>query len=140
MKACDLMSTDVECVSAGMSLREAAEQMRRCDVGSVPVVDSGGKLIGMLTDRDIVCRTVAEGLNPLEMTVGDVMTRDTIWSVSPETEVERVCAVMEEHQVRRVPVVDSHGRCCGIVAQADVARHSSDPQVADVVQAVSRPR
>lgn len=140
MKACDLMSSDVECVTPETKLQEAAEMMAEHDVGLLPVVDNGQKLVGVISDRDIVCRTVAQGRNPLEMSVSDAMSQGDIWSVTEDTDAQRVHAVMEEHQVRRVPVVDSNGKCCGIIAQADVARQGSDPAVADVVQAVSRPR
>ncbi len=140
MRACDLMSSDVECVTPQTRLQEAAEMMAEHDVGLLPVVDDEQKLVGVISDRDIVCRTVAQGRNPLEMAVCDAMSHGDIWSVTEETEAESVHAVMQEHQVRRVPVVDRNGKCCGIIAQADVARQSSDPAVADVVQAVSRPR
>jgi len=140
MKACDLMSTDVECVTPDTKLQQAAEMMAQHDVGLLPVVDGDQRLVGVVSDRDIVCRTVAQGRNPLEMSVGDAMSQGDIWSVTEETEAESVHAVMQEHQVRRVPVVDRNGKCCGIIAQADVARQGSDPAVADVVQAVSRPR
>lgn len=114
--------------------------MAEHDVGLLPVVDDEQRLVGVVSDRDIVCRTIAQGLNPLELSVSDAMSQGDIWSVTPETEAESVHAVMQEHQVRRVPVVDRHGKCCGIIAQADVARQGTDPAVADVVQAVSRPR
>ena len=140
MKACDLMSTDVECVTPETTLQQAAEMMAQHDVGLLPVVDGDQRLVGVVSDRDIVCRTVAQGRNPLEMSVGDAMSQGDIWSVTEETEAESVHAVMQEHQVRRVPVVDRNGKCCGIIAQADIARQGSDPAVADVVQAVSRPR
>ncbi len=140
MKACDLMSSDVECVSSQTSLQQAAKMMADHDVGLLPVVDADGQLVGVISDRDIVCRTVAQGRNPLDLAVSDVMSQGDIWSVTPDTEAESVHAVMQEHQVRRVPVVDHRGRCCGIIAQADVARQGTDPAVADVVQAVSRPR
>ncbi len=140
MKACDLMSSDVECVTPETKLQEAAEMMAQHDVGLLPVVDSSQKLVGVISDRDIVCRTIAQGRNPLEMSVSDAMSEGDIWSVTEDTDAERVHAVMQEHQVRRVPVVDSSGKCCGIISQADVARQGSDPAVADVVQAVSRPR
>jgi CBS domain-containing protein len=140
MKACDLMSPDVECVRPQTRLQEAAEMMAEHDVGLLPVVDDEQRLVGVVSDRDIVCRTIAQGLNPLELSVSDAMSQGDIWSVTPETEAESVHAVMQEHQVRRVPVVDRQGKCCGIIAQADVARQGTDPAVADVVQAVSRPR
>jgi CBS domain-containing protein len=140
MKASDLMSHDVECATEQMSLQDAASLMADHDVGLLPVVDDQQKVIGVITDRDIVCRAVAQGRNPLELTVADAMSHGEIWSVSPDTEIDRLTAMMEEHQVRRVPVVDSSGKCCGIVAQADIARQGSDSQTADMVQAVSRPR
>lgn len=140
MKACDLMSADVECVTPETKLQQAAEMMAQHDVGLLPVVDTDQRLVGVITDRDIVCRTVAQARNPLEMSVRDAMSQGDIWSVTEETEAESVHAVMQEHQVRRVPVVDRNGKCCGIIAQADIARQGSDPAVADVVQAVSRPR
>jgi len=140
MKACDLMSTDVECVTPDTKLQQAAEMMAQHDVGLLPVVDADQRLVGVISDRDIVCRSVAQGRNPLEMSVGDAMSQGDIWSVTEETEAESVRAMMQEHQVRRVPVVDRNGKCCGIIAQADIARQGSDPAVADVVQAVSRPR
>lgn len=89
------------------------------DCGAIPVVEDerNRKPVGIVTDRDITCRTVAEGKNPLEMTVGDCMTGSCA-TVSQKDDVEDCCRIMEENQVRRVPVVDDGG----IVAQADIAR------------------
>lgn len=140
MKASELMSADLYSVWPETSLQEAAELMATNDVGLLPVINADQKLTGVITDRDIVCRTIAHGRNPLELTVADAMSQGEIWSVTPDTDIEQLSAVMEEHQVRRVPVVDNDGKCCGIVAQADIAREASDSDVADVVQGVSRPR
>ena len=140
MKACDLMSSDVECVTPETKLQEAAEMMAEHDVGLLPVVDSGQKLVGVISDRDIVCRTVAQGRNPLEMSVSDAMSQGDIWSVTEDTDAERVHGVMEEQQVRRVPVVDSNGKCCGIIAQADIATNGGgDRKTGDVVEKISEP-
>jgi CBS domain-containing protein len=140
MKASELMSEDVQCVTPETSLQDAAGMMAGEHVGLLPVVDKQQKVIGVITDRDIVCRTIAQGRNPLELRVSDAMSEGGLWCVSPDTELEKVCSVMEQHQVRRVPVVDAKGKCCGIIAQADIARQGSDSAVADLVQAVSRPR
>jgi CBS domain-containing protein len=97
------------------------------------------KPVGVITDRDITCRSVAMGNNPLEMTAGDCMSSPCI-TVTPEMSVEDCCQVMEENQVRRVPVVDESGACCGIVAQADIAQHASKRETARVVKEISAPR
>jgi CBS domain-containing protein len=94
--------------------------------------------LGIVTDRDIVCRTLAEGRNPLEMTAGECMTSPT-FTVHPNDTLEECCHVLEEHQVRRAIVIDEEGGCCGIVAQADVARHAGSRQTAELVEEVSQP-
>jgi CBS domain-containing protein len=93
--------------------------------------------VGMITDRDITCRVVAKGQNPLDLTAQDAMTT-TVVSVTPETSIEDCCDLMEESQIRRVAVVDANGACCGIVAQADVANNASGSKTAEVVQEVSK--
>ena len=96
--------------------------MVKNDCGCIPVVEDNEnkKPIGMITDRDITIRTVAEGKNPLDLTAGDIMS-DQVISVSADTSVEECCKKMESNQIRRIAVVDENGGCCGIVAQADVA-------------------
>lgn len=94
--------------------------------------------VGVITDRDIACRTVAQGKNPLELTAGDCMTAECV-TVSPDADVEDCCQVMEENQIRRVAVVDERGSCCGVVAQADIVEHVGRRETAEVVQEVSRP-
>jgi CBS domain-containing protein len=107
--------------------------------GDIPVVDDrqSMKPVGIVTDRDICCRTVAEGKNPLEMPAGDCMSNPCL-IVTPEMSVEDCCQMMKENKIRRVPVVDERGACCGIVAQADIARHASEQETAEVVKEVSR--
>src|SRR3954470_11877839 len=100
----DVMTRDPECVSERDSLRDAASIMKRADTGVVPVVDGGRKIIGMVTDRDIVVRCVADGKNPMEATVRDVMTR-SVRSVRDDSTVGEVLDLMSKAQIRRVPVV-----------------------------------
>ena len=136
----DLMSRSPCCCDADASLQEVARKMVDHDCGEIPVLDSAGKPIGVLTDRDIYCRTVARGQNPLEMKAGDVMTTP-VATVTPQTSISDCCKLMEDKQIRRVVVVDDAGRCCGMVAQADIARHdSSKREVAEVLEKISEPQ
>ena len=139
MQVKDVMTPDPVCCRRDSSLQEVARKMVEHDCGEIPVVDEGGKAVGVVTDRDICCRTVAEGKNPLEMKAGDVMTSPCI-TVTPETDLDDCCKVMEDEQIRRVPVVDASGRCCGIVAQADIAQNVRDKsEMAEVVEKISQP-
>jgi CBS domain-containing protein len=135
----DVMTPDPECCSPETGLQDVARMMVDCDCGCIPVVDSNDSKmpIGMITDRDITCRVVAQGRNPLELTAGDAMS-STVVSVTPDTSLEDCLNLMEESQVRRIAVVDDNGKICGIVAQADVALNADGKKTAEVVQEVSR--
>jgi CBS domain-containing protein len=139
MKVREIMTVDPACCTPETSLREAAKMMVDNDCGCLPVVEDekSMKPVGTITDRDICCRTVAEGKNPLEMKAGDCMSSPVV-TISEDADVGDCCRVMEEKQVRRVPVVDERGSCCGIVAQADIAHHASDRRTGDVVREVSQ--
>jgi len=139
MQVKDIMTRDPACCTPDANLQEVARLMVECDCGEIPVVENrqSMKPVGVVTDRDICCRTVAEGKNPLEMTAGDCMSSPCV-TVKPEMSVEDCCQVMEENQIRRVLVVDENGACCGIVAQADIARHAPKQETAEVVKEVSR--
>jgi len=138
MNVQDLMSKDVTCCGSDTSLQDVAAMMVDCDCGEIPVVDGRGQLLGVITDRDIVCRTVARGHNPLELTAADAMTSPAV-TVEPEMSVKDCCDKLEHHQIRRVPVVSETGRCIGIVSVADIARNASGRATAEVVQEVSKP-
>jgi CBS domain-containing protein len=139
MKVKDIMTASPACCTPETSLQETAQLMVEHDCGCVPVVENkeNMKPVGTITDRDICCRTVAEGKNPLEMTAGDCMTTPIV-TVPEDASVDDCCRVMEEKQVRRVPVVDAQGGCCGIVAQADIAHHIPAGQTGSVVREVSQ--
>jgi CBS domain-containing protein len=141
VKARDLMTTDPAFVTADESLARAAALMRERNVGLIPVVedDTSRRLAGVITDRDIAIRHVAEG-HRAECTVRDHMTREGIDSVHPDADVREVIDKMESDQVRRIPVVQE-GRLVGIVAQADLAlRLGQDREkVGEVVEKISEP-
>jgi CBS domain-containing protein len=137
------MTPDPACCTPNSTAREAAVLMRDNDCGSLPVVESesGRRLVGTVTDRDLAIRGLAEGKGPDTM-IGDLMTNGPT-TAGPEDEVEVVRDVMIAQQVRRVPVVDEDGMVVGIVAQADIAREegaASDQEVGRIVEAISDPR
>jgi CBS domain-containing protein len=138
MRVKDIMSTTVACCGPETSLPEVARMMIDNDCGEIPVVNASGLPIGVVTDRDITLRTIAEEKNPLLMEAGDVMTAPCI-TVTPETSLEECCLALETHKIRRVPVVDEKGACCGMVSQADIARNAPKSETAAVVKKVSEP-
>ena len=139
MKVKDIMSTNVDSCTPETRLPEVARKMVDCDCGAIPVVDPQTRRpIGVVTDRDIVCRLVAQGRNPLELSARDCMTTPAV-TVTPETSLDDGLDLMENHKIRRVAVVDQSGAICGIVSQADVAQHASKGDTAKVVRKVSEP-
>jgi CBS domain-containing protein len=138
MQVQEIMTADPACCEATDSLQDAVKLMIDFDCGQIPVVEDREGLvpIGVITDRDITCRTVGKGLNPLDMTVADCMSSPII-SVKPEDSLDECYSVMEENQIRRVPVVDAAGKCIGIVSLADIARNVSKADSGEVLQEVS---
>jgi CBS domain-containing protein len=140
MQVKDVMTADPACCVSETALQEVAQMMVEHDCGEIPVLENNQtKLpIGVITDRDIVCRTVAKGLNPLDLTVAECMSTPCV-TVTPEMSVEECGRILEENKIRRVPVVDAAGCCCGIVALADIALHAKKSVAGDVVKEVSEP-
>ena len=133
----EIMTPSPQCCSRETTLNEVANLMVEADCGEIPVTDSANRLVGVITDRDIVCRVVAKGKNPSAVTAGEVMTEPVV-CVKEDTSLQDVMSVMEENQIRRVPVVDATGCCCGIISQADVALNARDGQVGEMVREVSK--
>jgi CBS domain-containing protein len=131
----DLMTTSPVTCEPTATVVEAARVMKQEDVGPVPVVE-GDRLVGVVTDRDIVTRVVAEGRNPESTTIGDIVSSDLV-TVEPDTSIDEALNLMSENQVRRLPVVEGE-RLVGIVAVADVARASDEEQTGEVVQDISQ--
>jgi CBS domain-containing protein len=132
----DVMTPDPACCTASTSIDEVAKLMVQNDCGEIPIIDTRDRVVGVITDRDIVCRVVAEGKNPVGHTVEECMTNPVV-TVRDEAPLDEVVKTMEEHQIRRVPVVDHDGCCAGIIAQADVAREGPEHEVAELVREVS---
>jgi CBS domain-containing protein len=133
----DIMTGNPACCTPRTTLEEIARMMVQNDCGEIPVVDTNDRLIGVVTDRDIVCRVVAEGKNPAGYTVESCMTSDVV-TVREDTPLDEIVQTMEQHQIRRVPVVDEEGSCVGIIAQADLARAGTEHDVAELVSEVSK--
>jgi CBS domain-containing protein len=132
----EVMTSSPRTVAPDATVQEAARLVRDEDVGSLPIVD-GDRLVGTITDRDIVLRVVADGKDPQSVTVRDVASTDLV-TVDPEQNLEEVLRLMARHQIRRLPVVEEDGRLVGIVAQADVAQEAEPAQVGEAVEEISK--
>ena len=139
MKVRDIMTVDPACCTPDTKLVEVACMMVDNDCGQIPVVESAGsrKPVGVVTDRDLIVRAIARGKNPLDMTTREVMSSPAI-TVTDEASIEECCRILEDRQIRRLPVVDHRGACCGMVSQADLALNAPE-QTAEVVKMVSQP-
>src|SRR5688500_10513604 len=136
-RAKEIMTPGPQCCSAKTTLNEVANMMVEADCGEIPVTDASNRLIGVITDRDIVCRAVAKGKNPTAVTAAECMTEPVV-VVNEDTSLADVISVMEENQIRRVPVVDATGCCCGIISQADVALTADKTETGEMVREVSK--
>jgi CBS domain-containing protein len=132
----DVMTSTPACCSPDATLDEVARLMVENDCGEIPVVDTADRPVGVVTDRDIVCRSVAEGQNPAGHTAENVMSRPVV-TVRTDAAIDDVVATMQRHQIRRVPVVDDGGCCMGIIAQADIASDMPPKKSAELLRAVS---
>jgi CBS domain-containing protein len=132
----EAMTPGVRTVSPSQSLAEAAALMKSEDVGSVPVVEEG-RLAGILTDRDIVIRAVAERQDPQTVKVDEIASGELV-TVEPEQDLDEALTLMARHQVRRLPVVEE-GRLVGMLAQADIALEAKEKKVGETVEEISQP-
>jgi CBS domain-containing protein len=137
MTISDIMTASVVSCRPETPVSQIARLMCDNDCGAIPVVDALGRPEGIVTDRDLACRVVAEGKDALKTEAREIMSRPIV-SVSREISLDACCSVLEKNQIRRVLVVDATGSTCGIVSQADVARHASKNDTADVVRAISK--
>lgn len=131
----DIMSGDVECVGENETLADAARKMRDLDVGALPICGEDNRLKGMLTDRDIVVKCIAEGGDPTTATARSLGGFEVV-TIGADDSVEEALATMKQHGVRRLPVIDGHD-LVGIVSQADVAKNLPEDKVGDLVEAIS---
>ncbi|HLL07511.1 MAG TPA: CBS domain-containing protein [Nocardioidaceae bacterium] len=131
----DLMTEGAECVQAGETLVDAARKMRDLDVGALPICGEDDRLKGVLTDRDIVVRCIADGKNPADVKAGDMGQGKPV-TIGADDSAEEALQTMSDHQVRRLPVIDGH-RLVGMLSQADVARALPNAQVGEMLEDVS---
>jgi CBS domain-containing protein len=138
MQLKDVMTPGVEVIAPEASIYEAATKMCHLDIGPLPVCD-GERLIGMLTDRDITVRAVAAGRDPLTTHVRDVMTPDVVYGFDDQ-DVQDAARLMEQYQIRRLPVLNRSKQLVGMVALGDLAVHAgTQPVTAEVLEQVSEP-
>ena len=132
----DVMTSNPCSIDAEKSVAYAAKMMKEEDVGLAPIVE-GDKLVGMLTDRDIAIRVVAEGRNPDQTKVREVASNQVV-TIDPQQELDEALRIMAKHQVRRLPVVEEDGKLVGVVAQADIAREGDDSRTGELVEEISK--
>ena len=131
----DIMTADVTCVGENESLADAARKMADLDVGSLPICGEDNRLKGMLTDRDIVVKALAQGRNPSEITAGELAQGKPV-TIGADDDAAEILRTMATHQVRRLPVIDGHD-LVGVISQADVAKNLPEQSVGDLVDAIS---
>ena len=141
MQIREIMTPDVDVIAPNASLRDAAAKMKQLDIGAIPVCD-GLKLQGMVTDRDIVIRAVAEDRDPSQTRVSEVMSTEIAYCFEDEL-IEQAAKLMESKQIRRLPIVDRNKQLAGIVSLGDIAVRGEGSQqkdiAADALQEISEP-
>lgn len=133
----DIMTAGVACVGERETLSAAAQHMREHDIGALPICGDDDRLHGIVTDRDIVIRGLASGLDPNSTTVGE-LAQNGVYHVSADASIQEMLNVMEEHQIRRLPVIEGQ-RLIGMVTEADIARHLPEHAVVQFVKAICSP-
>jgi CBS domain-containing protein len=133
----DVMTPDPACCSPSTILDQVAKLMVQSNCGEIPIVDSSDQPIGVVTDRNIVCRVVAEGKNPSGHTADSCMSAPVV-TIRTDAPLEDVISTMEDHQIRRLPVVDNGGCFTGIISQADVASVEWPARTAELIREISR--
>ncbi|MEU0404319.1 CBS domain-containing protein [Streptomyces sp. NPDC006197] len=131
----EIMTEGAECIGAEETVLEAARKMTEMGVGALPICGTDDRLKGMLTDRDIVVKVLGAGKDPDRVKAGELAQGEAV-TIGADDDAAEILRTMVEHKVRRLPVIDGH-RLVGIVAQADVARALPDPQVGDLLEALS---
>lgn len=131
----DIMSGGAECAGENETLEDAAKKMAELDVGALPICGEDDRLKGMITDRDIVVKAVAQGQSPSETRVGSLGDGKPV-TIGADDSIEEAIRTMAEHKVRRLPVIDGH-ELIGVVSQADIATNASDEDAGSLVEAIS---
>ncbi|MCW2883827.1 MAG: putative signal transduction protein with domain [Streptosporangiaceae bacterium] len=130
------MHPGCECLGISESLTDAARRMAELNVGALPVCGQDNRLMGIITDRDIVVKAVAKGKNPAEVRAGDLIGGAHVWCVDAGADVDEVLHQMAEHKIRRLPVLENE-ELVGIISQADLAAKLPEDKVGELVEAIS---
>jgi len=132
----DIMTPECTCVGENDTVLDAAERLAELDVGAMPICGTDDRLKGMVTDRDIVVKVIAQGKNPATTPVSELATQDEVVTIGADDPIDEALRTMTTHKVRRLPVIDGH-KCVGIISQADIATHIDEEKVGDLVEAIS---
>ena len=135
-KARDIMSDDCTCIGENDTVLDAAKRLAELNVGSMPICGEDDRLKGMLTDRDIVVKVLAKGMDPSSTRAGELATQGEVVTIGADDSVDEALRTMTDHKVRRLPVIDDH-RLVGMVSQADIATNIDEEKVGDLVEAIS---
>jgi CBS domain-containing protein len=130
----DIMHPGAECVGEHQTLADAARKMRELDVGALPICGDDDRLHGIITDRDIVVKCIADGGDPTRITAGELAQGKPV-TVKAEADIDEVLQMMEQHKIRRLPVIDNH-RLVGMISEADLARNLPENKVGHFVEVV----
>ena len=137
-KARDIMTPDCQCIGENETVLDAAKRLAELEVGSMPICGEDDRLKGMITDRDIVVKVLAQGKDPGSTKAGELGVGDgEVVTIGADDSVDEALRTMTEHKVRRLPVIDEQ-RLVGIISQADVARNLDDAKTGDLVEAISQ--
>jgi CBS domain-containing protein len=132
----EAMHAGCECIGESQTLLEAAQRMEQLDIGVMPICGDDERLKGMLTDRDIVVKALAHGMDPATTRAGDLAQGSVVW-VGADASFEEALSMMREHAVKRLPVMDGDKRLCGIVTEADIAMHAPEQTTGKLLEAIA---
>ena len=135
-KARDIMSPDCTCIGENDTVLDAAQRLAELDVGAMPICGEDDRLKGMLTDRDIVVKVLAQGKDASSTRAGELATQGEVVTIGADDSIDEALRTMTEHKVRRLPVIDDQ-RCVGIISQADISTNIDEEKVGDLVEAIS---
>jgi CBS domain-containing protein len=135
-KARDIMTADCSCVGENDTVLDVSKRLAELDVGAMPICGEDKRLKGMLTDRDIVVKVLAQGKDPASTRAGELATQGEVVTIGADDSLDEALRTMTQHKVRRLPVIDGR-ECVGIISQADIAIHLDEEQVGELVEAIS---
>jgi CBS domain-containing protein len=132
----DAMHAGCECIGESQSVLDAAKRMEQLDIGAMPICGRDDRLKGMITDRDIVVKVLAHGKDPA-ITMAGELAQGTLAFIRADSPVDRALSLMQEHKVRRLPVIDENKRLCGMITEADIATHMPQDRTGEMVGAIA---